>query len=251
MLQKLPGHHDMPSTAPVRLSKLMAQRGLCSRREAERYIVQGMVTVDGQTISTLGSKIHPDQKIGLSRDALAHQSSLTTVLINKPPGYVSGLPEKGYRSAVTLITRRNAAHRKDPVPDRRGMAPAGRLDIDSSGLMVYTQDGRIARLLIGGRGEIEKEYVVRVNGEITDSALRQLGYGLSLDGRQLRRAEIVKLGDDQLKFVLREGRKRQIRRMCQMLGLEVTSLMRTRIGKIRLAGLPRGKWRLLDHGEQF
>ncbi len=238
-------------TSPIRLSKLMAQRGLCSRREAEQYIVQGMVTVDGEIVSTLGSKIHPCQRILLNQDALARQSSLSTVLINKPPGYVSGLPEKEYRSAIMLITRQHALFPRQPVPDRRGMAPAGRLDIDSSGLMVYTQDGRIARLLIGNNSRMDKEYIVRVRGKVTDKALRQLGYGLSLDGKPLRRAEVLKLGGDQLKFVLNEGRKRQIRRMCQLVGLEVVSLTRTRIGKIRLAGLPRGRWRLLDSDERF
>lgn len=241
----------MTASVPTRLSKLMAQRGICSRREAEQYIVQGMVTVDGEIVSTLGSKVLPCQTIRLNREALARQSSLSTVLVNKPPGYVSGLPEKDYRSAVMLISRKNALYPREPVPNRRGMAPAGRLDIDSTGLMVYTQDGRIARLLIGNDSRIDKEYVVRVRGTVTEKALQQLGYGLSLDGKPLRRARILRLGSDRLKFVLQEGRKRQIRRMCRLVGLEVTSLTRTRIGKVELAGLPRGQWRLLEPGERF
>ncbi len=238
-------------TDKVRLSKVMAQRGLCSRREADRFIEQGLVSVDGERINVLGTRIDPDQEITLHKKALAEQSELCTVLINKPPGYVSGLPEQDYESAVMLITRDNAVDPAGKIPDRRGMAPAGRLDIDSTGLIVFTQDGRIARQLVGADSEIEKEYVVTVYGEITDAMLQRLQHGLELDGKPLKPAGVESLGNGEIKFVLTEGRKRQLRRMCELVDLEVNLLKRTRIGNIVLSGIPRGKWRLLKPDEKF
>lgn len=229
----------------------MSMRGLCSRREADEYIALGLVEVDGEVVSTLGYKVHPDQDVRLAPAARSKQSRLMTVLLNKPPGYVSGLPEKGYRSAVSLILARNAVDPGSPAPDRRGLAPAGRLDIDSSGLIVYTQDGRIAKTLIGQNSRIEKEYAVKVRGAITPGHIERLTHGIVLDGRPLKPATVVQTGPGRLLFVLREGRKRQIRRMCEAVGLTVETLVRTRIGRVELTGIPRGKWRLLGRGESF
>nr|MCU0840193.1 pseudouridine synthase [Thiobacillaceae bacterium] len=133
----------------------------------------------------------------------------------------------------------------------RGLAPAGRLDIDSTGLLVLTQDGRVARQLIGEDSEIEKEYLVRVEGCIAPDGLALLNHGLSLDGRKLRPARVEWLNEDQLRFVLREGMKRQIRRMCELVGLKVVGLKRVRIGQVRLGDLPLGQWRFLREGERF
>jgi 23S rRNA pseudouridine2604 synthase len=238
-------------TEKVRLSKLMSQRGICSRREADRFIEQGMVAVDGEIVNVLGSKVYPDQEISLSQGAKAQQSKFATVLVNKPPGYVSGLPEKGYTSAIMLVAPKNAMRGSDRVRGRHGLAPAGRLDIDSTGLIVFTQDGRIARQLVGADSIVEKEYIVTVRGDITDEKLAMLGHGLELDGKPLRHADVRLLDRSQLKFTLTEGRKRQIRRMCEQVDLAVTHLVRTRIGNVRLGSLPRGKWRLLDLGETF
>ena len=229
----------------------MAQRGLCSRREADRFIEQGLVSVDGQRINVLGTKIDPDQTITLHKKALAQQSDLCTVLINKPPGYVSGLPEQGYESAVMLVTKENAVNPSGRIPDRHGLAPAGRLDIDSTGLIVFTQDGRIARQLVGADSDIEKEYVVTVNGDISEDKLNQLRHGLKLDGWPLQPAIVESNGNGEITFILKEGRKRQIRRMCEMVDLKVNLLKRTRVGNIMLSGIPRGKWRLLKTDEIF
>lgn len=229
----------------------MAQRGLCSRREADRYIEQGLVSVDGEIISTLGTKVFEHQSVELAAKAKSRQAALNTVILNKPPGYVSGLPEKGYQSAVMLITDANAADNKANAPTRKGLAPAGRLDIDSTGLIVFTEDGRIARQLIGENTRIEKEYYVGVKGEITKQKIATLCHGLNLDGKKLSPAKVTKSQADELVFILKEGRKRQIRRMCEQVDLQVTRLKRTRIGQVKLAGLARGKWRLLKPGEVF
>ena len=234
----------------------MSERGLCSRREADQYIEQGLVYVDGEQITQLGTRIFPDQKITLAKAAQAQQSARVTILLHKPIGYVSGQPEPGYTPAITLIT---AASRdpEDRAPLRyspsqlKGLAPAGRLDIDSTGLIVFTQDGRIAKQLIGENSGVEKEYLVRVEGRLAPDGLAKLRLGLSLDGRTLKPAQVEWQNDDQLRFVLREGRKRQIRRMCELVGLKVVGLKRVRIGKVRLGKLPVGKWRYLRPGESF
>ncbi len=240
----------------IRLSKLMSDQGLCSRREADSYIERGWVLVDGQPVTELGTKILPTQRIALNRAAQSRQQTRVTILLNKPVGIVSGQAEDNHRPAVALISA--ASHSSaDKSPQRfspahlRGLAPAGRLDIDSQGLLVLTQDGRIARQLIGDDSTIEKEYLVRVQGRIAGNGLQMLNHGLKLDGEALRPAKVSWLNDDQLRFVLREGRKRQIRRMCEMVGLKVTGLKRVRIGKVKLGDLPTGQWRYLREDEKF
>jgi len=240
----------------VRVSKLMAAQGLCSRREADGYIERGLVFVDGERVTELGTKAFPTQRITLDRAAAAEQTARVTILLNKPIGYVSGQPEPGYKPAVSLIV---AASRDpdDRTPQRfhssilRGLAPAGRLDIDSQGLLVLTQDGRIARHLIGQDSRIEKEYLVRVQGKLTSRGLELLNHGLALDGAALRPAHVKWQNRDQLRFVLQEGKKRQIRRMCELVGLTVVGLKRVRIGGVKLGALPLGKWRFLAAHERF
>lgn len=240
----------------IRLSKLMSERGLCSRREADTYIERGWVLVDGAPVTELGTRVDPRQQITLTRAADAAQKGRVTLLLNKPIGYVSGQPEKGYRTALSLIS---AASRFDGDRDARrfspkhldGLAPAGRLDIDSQGLLVLTQDGRIAKQLIGENSGVEKEYLVRVEGTLDKKGLALLNQGLSLDGNLLKPAIVRWQNADQLRFILQQGRKRQIRRMCELVGLTVTGLKRVRIGKVRLGDLPVGKWRYLRADEQF
>jgi 23S rRNA pseudouridine2604 synthase len=240
----------------VRLSKLMAAQGLCSRREADSYIERGWVLVDGERVTELGTRIDPAQKITLAPAAAHLQSARVTILLNKPIGYVSGQPEGDYRPAVSLITRASR-WRGDRSPQRfhgsqlNELAPAGRLDIDSQGLLVLTQDGRIARQLIGSDSRVEKEYLVRVQGKLTASGLALLNHGLALDGTPLKPARVEWQNREQLRFVLTEGRKRQIRRMCELVGLTVLGLKRIRIGRVRLGDLPTGQWRYLRSDERF
>lgn len=242
---------------PVRLSKLMAERGLCSRREADELIAKGWVRVNGEVISQLGTKVLPDVKIELDRIASTKLEGLVTILLNKPVGYVSGQPEKGYEPAVRLITPDSQDREVDPRAPRlerkhfEGLAPAGRLDIDSQGLIVFTQNGTVAKKLIGSETSVEKEYLVRVSGSLSREGLRLLNHGLELDGVKLKPAKVVWQNEDQLNFILREGRKRQIRRMCELVGLRVTGLKRVRIGSITLGRLAEGKWRFLRPDEQF
>jgi 23S rRNA pseudouridine2604 synthase len=254
---KLPKNEE---TNP-RLSKRMAELGLCSRREADEWIVNGWVKVDGVIIDTLGTRINPDAEIIISGYAKEHQSESVTILLHKPVGYVSGQAEDGYEPAIVLVhpdnewlddPELNMHNQKEFIRGfLRNLAPAGRLDIDSTGLLVLTQDGRIARQLIGEDSTIEKEYLVRVEGELSENGLAKLNHGLSLDGVALKPAKVSWQNEEQLRFVLREGKKRQIRRMCELVGLHVVGLKRVRIGSVNLGKLPVGQWRYLRADERF
>jgi 23S rRNA pseudouridine2604 synthase len=214
------------------------------------------VRVDGEVVATLGARVAPEAAITVDPRARQHQSESVTILLNKPVGYVSGQAEDGYQPAIVLIRPENR-WTDDPSPIRfrpghlRGLAPAGRLDIDSTGLLVFTQDGRVARHLIGGDSTVEKEYLVRVEGVLPAAGMKLLQHGLELDGELLKPARVSWQNEHQLRFVLREGRKRQIRRMCELVGLTVTGLKRVRSGGVPLGPLPVGQWRYLRRDEKF
>ncbi len=259
-----------PGAAPetIRLNKRMAELGLCSRREADDWIARGWVRVNGQA-AVMGQPVAANARIDIDRQAEQQQRQQVTILINKPVGYVSGQAEDGHEPAVALIQPQNRwgecnSRMRWGFEQLRGLAPAGRLDIDSIGLLVLTQDGRVARQLIGEDSEMEKEYLVRVTylgagGRETLNVqdafpadqLRLLCHGLSLDGQTLRPAQVSWQNPEQLRFVLKEGKKRQIRRMCEQVGLFVTGLKRVRIGRVNLGHLPVGQWRYLMPHEQF
>ncbi|CAN7364346.1 pseudouridine synthase [Acidovorax sp. LjRoot38] len=271
-----------------RLNKRMAELGLCSRREADDWIAQGWVKVNGQ-VAEMGVQVLPTDRIDVDKVAQGFQEQRVTILLNKPIGYVSGQAEDGHTPAVALINPRTH-WRDDPSrnrfspPQLRGLAPAGRLDIDSVGLLVLTQDGRVARQIIGEDSEMEKEYLVRVvyqaPGQVVPrhpsersaplqeiderdpvstnvqavfppALLARLRHGLSLDGEPLKPAKVDWQNPEQLRFVLTEGKKRQIRRMCELVGLKVVGLKRIRIGRVILGNLPVGQWRYLSPSERF
>jgi 23S rRNA pseudouridine2604 synthase len=255
------------SAAPAgttRLNKRMAELGLCSRREADDWVARGWVKVNG-SVAVMGLQVGPDDRIEIDPRARGQQREQVTILIHKPMGYVSGQAEDGYEPAVVLVQGRNR-WREDRSPHRfapsqlRGLAPAGRLDIDSTGLLVLTQDGRVARQLIGEDSGVEKEYLVRVAYGNVDTNVQaafppaqvaRLRHGLSLDGQPLKPAKVDWQNPEQLRFVLNEGKKRQIRRMCEAVGLRVVGLKRVRIGRVTLGNLPVGQWRYLGPTERF
>ena len=258
-----------PSTGTtIRLNKRMAELGLCSRREADDWIARGWVRVNGAP-AVMGQPVSANARIEVAREAEQQQRQQVTILINKPVGYVSGQAEDGHEPAVVLVQPGNrwnqcSSRMRWGHEQLRGLAPAGRLDIDSIGLLVLTQDGRVARQLIGEDSEIEKEYLVRVtyNGErgaesinvqavFPPEQLARLCHGLSLDGEALRPAQVSWQNPEQLRFVLKQGKKRQIRRMCEQVGLLVTGLKRVRIGQVNLGHLPVGQWRYLAPHERF
>ena len=249
-------------TEPIRLSKRMSELGLSSRREADEWIERGWVHVDGVP-AVLGQKVTPDNEITIHKAATSEQDARVTVLVNKPIGYVSGQAEDGHEPAVVLVRPENR-WREDRSPMRfqrdqlKSLVPAGRLDIDSTGMLVLTQDGRVAKTLIGEDSLVEKEYLVRVqsvngpnSGRLPHVDLMRLNFGLSIDGKALKPAKVWWQNEDQLRFILREGKKRQIRRMCEQVGLNVVALKRIRIGNVVLGDLPIGTWRYLGANESF
>jgi len=270
------------SDGPVRLNKRMAELNMCSRREADEWIANGWVKVNGKP-AEMGVKVTPSDRIEIDKAAKGQQANQVTILINKPIGYVSGQAEDGHEPAVVLFTPQNRwaddnARFFFSPQQLRGLAPCGRLDIDSIGLLVMTQDGRVARQLIGEDSVMEKEYLVRVayhglgqpaptgqlirmddDDPVTQNVqavfppamLAKLRHGLSLDGQALKPARVEWQNPEQLRFVLTEGKKRQIRRMCELVGLKVVGLKRVRIGKVMLGNLPVGQWRYLGPHEKF
>ncbi len=291
------GHSKLPSAgssgastgAPTsRLNKRMAELGMASRREADNWIGRGWVKVNG-VVASMGQQVTPDARIEVNKQAQGQQANQVTILVNKPMGIVSGQAEDGHLPAITLIKPENrwqddnARYFFHPK-QLQSLVPAGRLDIDSIGLLVLTQDGRVARQLIGEDSVMEKEYLVRViylghdktgvplvdarPGQLVrmddddpvstnvqavfpPALLAKLRHGLSLDGQALKPAKVDWQNPEQLRVVLTEGKKRQIRRMCELVGLKVVGLKRVRIGKVMLGNLPLGQWRYLAPHEQF
>jgi 23S rRNA pseudouridine2604 synthase len=277
----------------VRLNKRMAELGLASRREADDWIAKGWVKVNGK-VAEMGMQVLPGVRIEIDKQAQGQQANQVTILLNKPIGIVSGQAEDGHEPAITLIQPQNRWAEDNARfffhgSQLKSLVPAGRLDIDSTGLLVLTQDGRVARQLIGEDSVMEKEYLVRVvytgvansaaanspaatyGGKVQQLSriddddpvssdvqsvfppekLRLLRHGLRLDDQALKPAKVEWQNPEQLRFVLTEGKKRQIRRMCELVGLRVVGLKRVRVGKVMLGNLPVGQWRYLQPHEKF
>lgn len=248
----------------VRINKRLADMGLCSRREADEWVDKGWVRVNGE-LAVMGQNVVAADRITVEREARDRQDQQVTILIHKPMGYVSGQAEDGHEPAVVLVTPQNhwnqdTSRTRFNFAQLKGLAPCGRLDIDSVGLLVMTQDGRVARQIIGEDSEMDKEYLVRVTYGDRDidvqsvfpaEQLARLCHGLSLDGEELKPAKVDWQNPEQLRFVLTEGKKRQIRRMCELVGLRVVGLKRIRIGRVTLGNLPVGQWRYLGAHEGF
>jgi 23S rRNA pseudouridine2604 synthase len=248
--------YDEPE--PQRVNRWLAQSGVCSRREAEALIAQGLVCIDGEAVTdahqALGDqrlRLAPGQTLTLADAAESRLEGALTVMLNKPVGIVSAQPEHGQIPAVRLLTRSTLVGQSPLIPDRdTRLAAVGRLDLDSHGLLLMSEDGVVAKAVIGPQSTLDKEYLVRVAGDITEDKLERLRHGLELDGRALKPATVVQMERQRLRFILKEGRNRQIRRMCEQLDLEVNDLYRLRIGPLRLGDLKEGRWRVLTAGER-
>ncbi|MBO6687494.1 MAG: rRNA pseudouridine synthase [Henriciella sp.] len=242
--------HLYRGNAPVRVNKWMAELGLCSRREAEALIEAGGVIIDEVVIERPGHKIEPGQTLTLTDVAERAIAEKFTAVLNKPVDYVSAQPEDGQVPAVRLLKTSNATDGSRGPGKTASLAPLGRLDQDSHGLLLLSEDGVLAKAIIGPQHSLEKEYLVTVRGEIKEGRLTLLRNGLTLDNRRLKPAKVTREEGQVLRFILKEGRKRQIRRMCDLVGLRVTDLQRIRIGPLNLGDLPIGKWRTLKAKER-
>jgi 23S rRNA pseudouridine2604 synthase len=236
---------------PQRVNRWLAQSGVCSRREAEALILDGKVTIDGERVTDAGRKILPGQTLTLDTPGEGEAPQGFSAVLHKPVDIVSAQPDPGQVPAVRLLTRANLMGQSPVIPDANtSLAPLGRLDMDSRGLLLLSDDGVLAKAIIGPASELDKEYLVRVTGQVTDKKIAQLRHGLQLDGRQLKPAKIDLIRPQVLRFTLKEGRNRQIRRMSELVGLHVVDLFRVRIGPLKLGGLPEGKWRALSPEER-
>ncbi len=238
----------------IRLSKRLADLGICSRREADDLISQGLVLVNAEVCNVLGTKVSPDDNITLSSKAKRQLDEKVTIVLHKPVGYVSGQAEDGYIPAIRLITEESQYADIKKTLHRyqlKGLAPVGRLDIDSKGLLLLTQDGVLARSVIGETVTVEKEYIVKVDVDLTEKEIKHLSTDFVLDQKKLKPVKITKMRDGLYQFILTQGKKRQIRRMVESVGKTVLLLKRVRIGKLELGDLPEGKWRFLDKSEKI
>ncbi len=230
-----------------RISKILARRGLCSRREAEALIEEGLVLVNGEIVTEKGSKASKEDLVTVK----PFPRKKVTLLLHKPVDIVSNLPEEGYKEASSLLIPKNQ-WKKDPIPCKNPIPPlhvVGRLDINSKGLLLFTEDGRVAKKIIGPTSNVEKEYLVKYEGVLTEKGLSLLRKGITLEGKKLKRAFVEKVSPNKLRFILQEGKKRQIRKMCKRVSLSVISLKRIRIGPFLLGDLPIGKWRFATEKE--
>ena len=222
-----------------RLQKLLSAAGVCSRRAAEDYINAGRITVNGQ-VAELGQRGDPERDdIRVDGKPLAKREALVYLLLNKPRGYVTTLSdEKGRKNVADLV--KDCGVRVYPV---------GRLDLDSEGLLLMTNDGEFANQIMHPKYHINKTYRVTVRPDINDEQAMQLAEGVELDGVRTAPAQVMVLtkepGRVVIQIVISEGRNRQIRRMCEAVGLEVARLKRVSIGPVRLGMLPPGQWRML------
>lgn len=235
---------------PIRLNKWLGQSGVCSRREADGLIASGLVSIDGAVVTDAGRKVETGQTVVLNDQAGAALAEGVAIVLHKPVGYVSGQPEPGKIPAVRLLTRDRLNGPGQPPARDASLPPIGRLDEDSRGLLLLSSDGVVAKAVIGPDSDLEKEYLVVVEGRVSETALTRLRHGLELDGRKLKPARVTQVGPQRLRFILKEGRKRQIRRMCDLVGLRVTDLLRIRIGPLTLDGLDEGRWRMLTAEER-
>ena len=234
---------------PVRLNKWLGQSGVCSRREADGLIAEGLISIDGQVVTDAGRKVQPGETVALA-DAASEALAGVSIILNKPVGYVSGQPEPGKIPAVRLLTGQMRVGKGDTPRKDASLPPIGRLDEDSRGLLLLSSDGVVAKAVIGPESTLDKEYLVRVEGAVTETILGQLRHGLELDGRALKPARVTQMEPRRLRIILTEGRNRQIRRMCDMVGLEVTDLYRVRIGPLQIGDLQEGRWRHLTDAER-
>jgi 23S rRNA pseudouridine2604 synthase len=238
-----------------RLAKLICEMTQCSRRAADEWIANGWVRVDGVVVTTLGARARLDATIEIKDEASRHRTESVTIVLNKPLDTAAGDEESG-ATAVQLIRPENRWREDESrcsfkATHLRGLAQAGKLDAGASGMLVFTQERSVARRIAGDDPRLEEEYMVRVEGELSPEGMRLLNHGLTLDDVRLKRAQVSWQNERQLRFVLHESRKRQIQRMCELVGLRVTGIKRIRIGSVALGKLPAGQWRYLRGNERF
>jgi 23S rRNA pseudouridine2605 synthase len=224
--------------ALVRLQKFLSEAGVCSRRKGEMHILAGEVSVNGKVVTTLGAKVNPDtDEVRLKGGAVNRTNRHIYVMLNKPEGVVASCRHRGAPVVTDLVD----------LPQR--LFPVGRLDKDSTGLLLLTNDGRIHHRLSHPSFDHQKEYDVTVARPLGDDALAAMEKGLPLDGVMTRPARVRRISAKRFRIVLMEGKNRQIRRMVNQVGNRVVHLNRIRVADLTLGRLARGAWRYLSQNE--
>jgi pseudouridine synthase len=222
----------------IRLQKFLSQAGVCSRRKGEEYIKAGLVRVNNTVVYELGTKIDPlNDRVEFKGKIVTLENNFVYIALNKPKGYVTSCSQPGEKIVLDLID----------IPQR--VYPIGRLDKESTGLLILTNDGNLHHRLLHPSFDHEKEYDVTVSSPITDGALKNIAGGLPMMGIKTRPAEIIRISPRRFRIVLKEGKNRQIRRMVRKVGNHVTQLRRLRISNIELDKLKKGTWRYLTEKE--
>ncbi len=225
--------------AEMRLQKFLSRAGICSRRKGEEYIKAGWVKVNGKIVTELGVKVDPERDaVEVDRDAIRCDSAPTYIALNKPRGYVSSCHQQNEKIVLDLLD----------ISER--VYPVGRLDKDSTGLLLLTNDGRLHHRLSHPSFNHEKEYEVTVARPLPEGALRKLAKGLPMMGTRTRPARVKRISSRRFRIVLQEGKNKQIRRMVRKVGNQVVDLKRIRIANIELASLAPGRWRHLAAKEK-
>ena len=220
----------------MRLNKYIAYLNIASRREADKLIKNGKVKVNGEIIINPAIQVGENDKIIC--DIEDYKNEKIYIKLNKPVGYVVSNNKKEGKPIYKLLDEK-----------LKKLYPVGRLDKDSKGLILFTNDGIFSRKIIGEESECEKEYYVKLEGNISDGALKKLEFGISLDGKKLKPAIVKRVSKNSFNIILKEGRNRQIRRMCEKVGFEVILLKRLRISNIYLNDLQEGKFEYLTKDE--
>lgn len=223
----------------IRLQKFLSQAGVCSRRQGEEYIKDGLVQVNGKVITELGTKIDPaTDLVDLQGQRVELNDDLIYIALNKPREYVTSCHQQGAKIVLDLIDI------------QRRIYPVGRLDKDSTGLLILTNDGQMHHRLLHPSFDHEKEYEVTVSTPISDGAVRKIEKGMPMMGTRTRPAVVKRMSSRRFRIILKEGKNRQIRRMVTKVGNQVTRLKRIRVSNIRLGRLPEGAWRYLNEKER-
>ena len=247
--------NDSNTDSTVRLAKRLAETLPCSRREAELYIEGGWVSVDGQLVEEAGARVGPGQKIALAPEARMEEVPLVTILLHKPAGFNAGIDGAGMPalSCLTPDALLPSAQGGQRFLKRHvaGLTLTNPLDTRASGLLVFTQDFRVARKLVDEAAKVEQEFIVEVAGSIAPNGLALLNHGLPWNGKPLAPIKVSWQNETKLRFALKGVQPGQIVHMCRMVGLTVLAQKRLRIGRISMATLPLGQWRYLQGYERF
>ncbi len=222
----------------MRINKYIAACGVCSRRKAEEYILSGRVRINDMVVSILSADVKENDEVFLDEKKIELESKYVYLMLNKPRGYVTTNNEQFGRKCTLDLIKENVR-----------VYPIGRLDMDTEGLLLFTNDGEFANMLTHPKNKIEKTYIVTTNTFVTNENVETLKKGVDIGGYVTKEAKVKKIGEKKIKIIISEGKNRQVRKMCNAVGLEVVNLKRVQISSLKLGNLACGKYRYLTKDE--